>query len=381
MALVGGAGAAFIGKVHVTAATLDRQAELVAGAFSSDPERSREATAAFQVDPARGYASYSDLIAGESRLPADKRVDFISIATPNHTHCAIAKAAIQAGFHVVCDKPMTTNVAEARELVSLVEQSGVVFALTHNYSGYPMVRQAREIIAAGELGEVQAIRSSYLQGWMRGMDPQAKPARGAWKSDPEKAGSGSLGDIGTHAYHLARFVSGLQPVAASAHFKSFREDWEMEDYGHVLVRLENNAVALVTFSQVTHGNLNNITLEVDGTKGSLSWHQEEPNTLTIRRFGKPVETYHCHPFADYMAPTARQSCRLAGGHPEGFFEAFANIYQNAFADMHACYRGETPDRHNPLYPNVYDGLEGVRFVETCQRSNADGNAWQEFCIG
>ena len=373
MGLVGGAGQAFIGPVHAAAAQLDNRAELVAGALSSDPDRSRAAAAAFGIASQRAYGSFRELITAEAALPGDQRIDFVSIATPNHTHFEIAQAALEAGFHVVCDKPLTTQLEHAQQLESLVGQTGRVFALTHNYSGYPLVRQAREMVCAGELGEIQAVRASYIQGFLQGLAPGTPPPR-AWKSDPQKAGSGSLGDIGTHAYHLACYVTGLRASATSAVMRTYHPERPLEDYGHALVRFEN-ALGMITFSQVTHGRFNDLSLEVDGSKASLTWRQETPNQLVVRRFGHAAQVYERDPQAAYSHDSSRHACRLPVGHPEGFVEAFANIYRGAFDDMVAWHAGQpiTPDGRS--YPTVQDGVAGVRFIIACQSSNQDNGAW------
>lgn len=375
MALIGGGGAGFIGKVHVTAATLDRQATLVAGAFSSDPDRSKAAADDFGVDPQRAYGSYRELLESESQMPADKRINFVSVATPNFTHCEIACEAMEAGFHVVCDKPMTTNINDADKMVSVAEKTGKVFALTHNYSGYPMMRQARQMIANGELGEIIAVRATYVQGWMHGMKPGAEQARGAWKSDPHRNGrAGSLGDVGTHAFHLASFVTGLIPQSLVCQMESYSSHHELDDYGHAMIRFPNGATGLVTWSQVTHGRLNDLSLEVDGTKAALTWRQESPNQLFVRSLGQPTQVYERDPNASYASSDSVAACRLPGGHPEAFFEAFANVYRDAFTDMRAVNAGETLNRRNSIYPSVYDGREGVRFMTACLASNDAGES-------
>ncbi len=375
MALIGGGGAGFIGKVHATAATLDRQAELVAGALSSSPDRAQ--SSAKQLGVPRAYGSYRELLDAESKMPADQRVDFVSIATPNHTHCEIACAALQAGFHVVCDKPMTTNLADADKMVAAVAGSGRVFALTHNYSGYPLMRQAREMIAGGQLGDIIAVRVTYVQGWMQGMDPSTKPARGGWKSDPNLNGrAGSLGDVGTHAFHLARFVTGLNPQSLLCQMQSYSPHHELDDYGHAVVKFDQGATGLVTWSQVTHGRLNDLSIEVDGTKAALNWRQEQPNQLFVRALGQPTKIYERNPNAGYSLPDAVAACRLPGGHPEAFFEAFANIYRDAFADMRRHDSGETVEVGKALYPSVIDGHDGVRFMTRCLDSQDNESAWQ-----
>jgi len=376
MALIGGGGAGFIGKVHRTAATLDDRAELVAGAFSSNLERSIESAGMFRVDPRRAFASHEDLLTNERTRPAHERVDFVSIATPNYLHFPMAKAALEAGFNVVCDKPMTTRSSDAKELVRLVEESGAVFALTHNYTGYPLVRQAREMIAAGELGEIRAVRATYVQGWMRGLTPGEELARGMWKDDPAKNGPGAtIGDVGTHAYNLARFMTGLAPVEVLGKLMTYAPGRQLDDYGHALVRCENDALMMITVSQVTHGRLNDLSIEIDGEKASISWRQEEPNQLIVRRTGQPQQIYDRNPGADFMNAAGSAACRIPAGHPEAFFEAFANVYSAAFDDMIARGLGKQIDQRNTLYPNVYDGLEGVRFIEQTVASSNENGVW------
>lgn len=377
MGLIGGGGAGFIGKVHATAATLDREAELVAGALSSDPERSKAAAVEFGIPADRAYGSYQELLDVESKKPRDERVDFVSVATPNFTHCEIAIAAMQAGFHVVCDKPMTTNLADAERMVATVEETGRVFALTHNYSGYPLIRQARDMIAAGELGDIIAVRATYVQGWMHGMEPGAKQDRGAWKSDPTKNGrAGSLGDVGTHAFHLLRFVTGLAPSSLLSQMQSYSPHHELDDYGHAMIQFDQGATGMVTWSQVSHGRLNDLSIEMDGTKGALAWRQEDPNQLFVRALGQPLKVYDRNPNAAYSTTNAIAACRLPGGHPEAFFEAFANVYRNAFADMRRVNRNEPLG--DSLYPGVADGVDGVRFMERCLASKQNESTWQDW---
>lgn len=377
MALIGGGGAGFIGKVHATAATLDREAELVAGAFSSNPERSKASATEFGVAADRAYSTWRELLDAENKRPEGERINFVSIATPNFTHCEIACEAMKAGFHVVCDKPMTTNLDDAAKMVATAEETGRVFALTHNYSGYPMMRQARDMIANGELGDIIAVRATYVQGWMHGMDPDAEQARGAWKSDPIKNGkAGSLGDVGTHAFHLASFVTGLQPESLLSHMNSYSRHHQLDDYGHAMVKFNQGATGMITWSQVTHGRLNDLSIEVDGTKAAITWRQEDPNQLYVRSLGQPTKVYERDPNAGYSTATAAAACRLPGGHPEAFFEAFANVYRDAFADMRKVNGGAAIDRANSIYPSVYDGHNGVRFMSNCLASAEDSSTWK-----
>lgn len=379
MALVGGGGAGFIGKVHATAATMDNEAVLTAGAFSSNAERSRASASMFRVSESRAYGSWRELLDAENRLPKEERIHFVSIATPNFTHCEIACEAMKAGFHVVCDKPMTINLPDAEKMVETAEATGRVFALSHNYSGYPLMRQAREMILGGELGDLIAVRATYVQGWMHGMEPNQELDRGAWKSDPQKNGrAGSLGDVGTHAFHLASYITGLQPESLMSTMGSYSPHHELDDYGHALIRFSQGATGNVTWSQVTHGRLNDLAIEVDGTKGALTWRQEDPNQLQVRTLGQPTKIYERDPGAPYLSAAASDVCRIPGGHPEAFLEAFANVYRNAYHDMRIVNEGGTIDRRNSIYPSVYEGADGVRFMSRCLASVDHDSNWQEW---
>lgn len=376
MGIVGGGLGSFIGRVHTVAAGLDNRSELVAGAFSSDPERSRQSAPGYGVDESRAYGSYEAMLDAESRLPEDQRIDFVSVTTPNHTHFEIAKAAVEAGFNVVCDKPMTFDLDQAEQLMKTVENSDVVFALTHNYTGYPMVRQAREMILGGELGEINAIRSQYIQGWLRDKIEDEDQKQASWRTDPSKSGAaGAFGDIATHAYNLGRFMTGVLPETVSCSLKSFVEGRKLDDYGTAVIRYENGALGTVTASQISHGRENDVEIEIDGTKGSLKWRQENPNELHYRQNGKAYQIYTRDPNAAYMHETAAASCRLPSGHPEAFFEAFANVYAAAFDDMAKRAEGATIDRKKSLYPSVHDGVEGMYFIQQCVASSQDNAAW------
>ena len=376
MALVGGGQGAFIGRVHSTAAVLDNRAALVAGALSSDPARAKASASDYDIAPERAYGSYQELIDSELKRPVGDRVDFISVATPNHTHFAIAKAAVEAGFNVICDKPMTFDLDQAEQLAKAVDSSGVVFAVSHNYTGYPLVRQAREMVLAGELGEINAVRSNYIQGWLRTRLEDDSQKQAAWRTDPSKSGAaGCFGDIGTHAYNLARYVTGLLPESISCNLKIFAEGRKLDDYGHAVVRFENGALGTVTASQISHGRENDLFIEVDGTKGAVEWHQEEPNKLLVRRNGEPLHVYTRNPNAPFILGLAKESCRLPGGHPEAFFEAFANIYRFAYDAMIKRAAGESFERVATIYPNVNDGVEGMYFIQQCVASSKENGAW------
>jgi len=376
MALVGGGQGAFIGRVHCTAAVLDNRATLVAGALSSDPARAKASAPDYDIPAERAYGSYRELIEAEKRLPEGKRVDFISIATPNHMHYEIAKAAVEAGFNVVCDKPMTFDLAQAESLANCVDQSNVVFALSHNYTGYPLVRQAREMILSGELGEINAVRSFYLQGWLRDRLEANDQKQAAWRTDPARSGAaGCFGDIATHAYNLARYMTGLLPESISCHLQTFVPGRRLDDYGTAVIRFENGGLGTVTASQVSHGRENDLFIEIDGTKGAIQWRQEEPNVMTVRQNGKPHQLYTRDPNAPFMNASGAAACRLPSGHPEAFFEAFANIYRAAFDGMVARAAGQKPETVNTIYPNVGDGVEGMYFIQQCVASSQNNGAW------
>lgn len=376
MALVGGGQGAFIGRVHATAAVMDNRAELVAGALSSDPAKAKASAPSYDIKPDRAYGSYKELIEKELALPSDKRIDFVSVATPNHTHFEIAKAAVEAGFNVMCDKPMTFDLAQAEELLKVVEKSGVVFAVTHNYTGNPLVRQAREMILAGELGEIQAIRSCYIQGWLRTRLESSGQKQSAWRTDPSKSGAaGCFGDIGTHAYNLARYMTGLLPDKVSAQLAAFEKGRQLDDYGHAVIRMENGGLCTVTASQISHGRENDLFIEIDGTKGAIQWRQETPNTMTFRQNGKPHQIYFRDPNAPFSTDLHKSACRIPAGHPEGYLEAFGNVYRFAFDAMVQRAAGEKFEAKNTIYPNIYDGVEGMYFIEQCVASSKEDGAW------
>lgn len=376
MGLIGGGQGSFIGRVHSIAACLDNRATLVAGALSSNAERSKASAPSYDIAPSRAYGSYEAMFDAESKIPTGERIDFVSITTPNHTHYEIAKAAVEAGFNVICDKPMTFDLRQAEDLLTTVEQSDVVFAVSHNYTGYPLVRMAREMILAGELGEIQAIRAQYIQGWLRTKLEQDNQKQAAWRTDPTKSGAaGAFGDIATHAYNLGRYMTGLKPDAVSCHLKSFVEGRKLDDYGTAVIRYENGGLGTVTASQISHGRENDLSIEIDGTKGALQWRQENPNEMIIRQNGKPHQIYTRDPNAPHMNASGAAACRLPSGHPEAFFEAFANIYASAFDDMAARGGGATVERRETIYPNIYDGVEGMFFIQQCVNSSQENAAW------
>ncbi|REJ65384.1 MAG: gfo/Idh/MocA family oxidoreductase [Planctomycetota bacterium] len=376
MGLVGGGQGSFIGRVHCTAAVLDNRAALVAGALSSDPEKAKASAPDYDIPPARAYGSFQELIDTETGLPADERIDFISITTPNHVHFPVAKAAVDAGINVVCDKPLTLDLAEAEELAAAVQSSDVVFALTHNYTGYPLVRQAREMILGGELGEINAIRAEYIQGWLRTRLELEDQKQASWRTDPARSGAaGCFGDIATHAFNLGRYMTGVMPAEISCNLKTFEEGRQLDDYGQAVIRYENGALGSVVASQISHGRENDLKIEIDGTKGALAWSQEEPNKMLFRQNGKPHALYTRDPNAPFMNASGAAACRLPSGHPEAYFEAFANVYRSAYDNMILRAEGQGFEKVDTIYPNVCDGVEGMYFIQQCVASSKEGGAW------
>jgi predicted dehydrogenase len=376
MGLIGGGQGAFIGRVHQIAAVMDNRAALVAGALSSDAAKSKASAADYDIPAERAYGSYKEMVEAEGKR-SDK-VDFVSIATPNHTHFEIAKTFAEAGFNVVCDKPMTFDLAQAEELIKVVEKSGVVFAVSHNYTGHPLVRQAREMVQNGELGEINAFRSNYIQGWLRTRLEGDNQKQAAWRTDPSKSGiAGCFGDIGTHAYNLGRFITGLLPKEMSCVLKTFVEGRKLDDYGTALIRFENGAIGSVTASQISHGRENDIFIEVDGTKASLQWRQENPNEMIVRKNGEPHRIY-TRAGGPYLGAGAASATRTPSGHPEGYLEAFANVYTATYDAISKRIAGEKFETVNTAYPNVYDGAEGMLFITQCVKSSQENGAWVPF---
>jgi predicted dehydrogenase len=354
--MVGGGPGAFIGAVHRRAASLDGLAILTAGAFSSDPEKSRAQGEALHLEARRVYANFEEMAEREAALPEDQRIDFVSIVTPNNSHFAIAKTFIERGFHVVCDKPMTTTIEDAEALCRLVDEHDVVFALTHNYTGYPMVKQARELVRQGRLGTIRKIVAEYPQGWL------AKAAGiNMWRLDPKIAGiSSAVGDIGIHAWHLARYITGLELESILAELTSFGEGYELEDDANLLVRYGGGARGIIYASQISVGEENGLRVRVFGTEAGLDWRQEDPNYLHLLYADRPSEVHKRG--NDYLEPVTRHNTRTPFGHTEGFIEAFANVYVNAIRTIAARAAEEEPGEFDTDFPTVQDGARGVHFI-------------------
>ena len=375
MGMVGGAGG-FIGAVHRMAAALDNQIELACGAFSSSPEKSRRAGAELFVPPDRVYGSYEAMFAAESALPANRRVDFVAVVTPNHLHADIAARALRSGFHVLCEKPMTTSRAQAEELVRLVQETGKVFCLTHNYSGYPMVKEARERIERGDIGEVRKVVVEYPQGWLAGDFASAGVKHQSWKLDPELAGgSCCLGDIGTHAFHLAEYVSGLRVSELCADLTAFVDYKPLEDDANVLLHFEGGARGILYASQISINDENSLVIRVYGSQGGLEWHQEEPNTLIVKWPDRPRELVRTGCGNSYLSGAAMAATRIPAGHPEGFIEAFANLYREFCASVRSVQAGQPVSEAMGDFPTVEDGLRGVAFVEAALSSHTSDRKW------
>ncbi len=370
--MVGGGPGAFIGEVHRTAVRLTGQAELVAGAFSSDAEKSRRHGQALGVKAERAYGSFEEMAEKEAALPEGERIDFVSIVTPNHLHFRMAKAFIEKGFHVVCDKPMTVTLDDAEALCRLVEEQGILFCLTHNYSGYPMVKEARALVEEGALGPIRKVVVEYAQDWLADKIEAEGNKQASWRTDPKKAGAGALGDIGSHAEHLARYVTGLDLDRLCADVSTFVKGRAVDDDVSMLLRYASGAKGVLLCSQVSTGEENGLRLRVYGTEASLAWAQEDPNYLHIRRQGQPEEIRKRG--NDYLSDAAQRASRLPPGHPEAFFEAFANVYLNATDAIAARLAGETPDALALDFPTVEDGARGVHFIQTALKSGRE-EAW------
>ncbi|MEZ4695419.1 MAG: Gfo/Idh/MocA family oxidoreductase [Rhodothermales bacterium] len=369
--MVGGGPGAFIGAVHRHAAALDGEMELVAGAFSSHPEKSREQGGALSLDPTRVYGSYAEMAEREAALPEDERIDCVSIVTPNDSHFEIARTFIEAGFHVVCDKPMTTTVEDAEALCRLVSKHDTVFALTHNYTGYPMVKQAKELVASGHLGKIRKIVVEYPQGWLATLLEESGNRQASWRTDPGKAGiSSCMGDIGTHAHNLAEYITGLSMSEICAELTSFVPGRELDDDGMMLVRYEGGAKGILYASQISVGEENNLRIRIYGTDAALEWRQEYPNDLQVKYQDKPMQLYRRG--NGYLGEAAQYYSRLPSGHPEAFIEAFANIYRAAARTIAARKAGQKPAALDLDFPTVQDGAAGVHFIHAAVRSSKAG---------
>jgi predicted dehydrogenase len=370
--MIGGGIGSFFGPVHRMAATLDGQAEFVCGAFSADPVKSKKSGQELYLAPERVYGDYREMVAKESALPPNKRIDFVSIVTPNVYHFEAAKLCLEAGFHVICDKPMTCNLAEAKALKAIVAKTHKVFALTHTYTGYPMVKQARYLVEQGTLGKINKVVVEYPQGWLAGFLESGVTPATMWRTDPQKAGvSLCMGDIGIHAENLGRYITGLEVEEVCADISHFIPGNPLDDDANILVRYQGGAKGVITASQISTGEENGLNIRVYGAKNGLYWNQENSNYLAIRNPEGYVTTYSKG--NKILCPAAQNAARLPPGHPEGIIEALANIYLEAFRAI----RDSAAKRRKIAYdfPDVNDGVTGMAFVETALASASSDRKW------
>jgi predicted dehydrogenase len=372
LGMVGGGPGAFIGAVHRIAARMDDHYELVAAALSSDAARSRAAAQDLHIAPDRAYGSYTEMARAEAARP--DRIEAVAIVTPNNLHYPMAKAFLEAGIHVICDKPLTTTVEEALDLAAIVRRTGLIFGLTHNYTGYPMVRQARQMIADGQLGKIRVVQVEYAQDWLATPVEQTGQKQAAWRTDPAQSGpGGSLGDIGTHAYNIACFVTGLHCREVAADVSIFVPGRRLDDNVQLLLRFAEGAKGALWASQVATGNANNLRLRVYGEKAGLDWHQEEPNTLQFAKLGEAPEIIR-RPGPGAHSPAAHAS-RIPAGHPEGYLEAFSQLYTDLAEQICARRERRSPSPASLLVPSVEDGVQGMRFIAATLESGRRNAAW------
>jgi len=377
MGMIGGGPGAFIGAVHRIAANMDGQIELVCGAFSSDPEKSKQAGELLNLPPQRLYGSYKEMIRAEKALPPDQQMDFVSIATPNHVHFEPAKLALENGFHVVLDKPLTFDLKEGKQLQEIARKSGLFLCLTHTYTGYPMVKEARQQVLSGKFGKIRKVYVEYPQGWLSTFLEGANNKQASWRTDPSQSGiAGSMGDIGTHAFNLAEYISGLEVTKLCADINIVVEGRKLDDDGAVLLKFNNGASGVLMATQIAAGEENNVKIRVYGEKGGLEWKQEDNNSLIVRQPDKPIEIYRTG--AAYTSSYSRHNTRVPPGHPEGYLEAFANLYRNFALCVKAKLAGETPEPEWLDFPGADDGVRGMNFVEKVIASGKSTEKWIDF---
>ena len=373
LGMVGGGEGAFIGEVHRIAARMDERFQLCAGALCSDPERSLKSALDLGLPEDRSYSDYKEMAISESQR--DDGINFVSIVTPNHLHHPIAKAFMEVGINVICDKPMTMNSEEAQELIDISESSDLIFAVTYNYSGYPLIREAREIIKKGDLGSIRIIKVEYIQDWLTEPIENTGQKQASWRVDPKKSGiGGSIGDIGTHAFHLAHFVTQQLPNKISADLSCFVEGRELDDNAHILMRYESGAKGMIWSSQVAPGNENNLKIQIYGEKGGLIWQQENPNELILNLLNQPSRRLTRG--SSFVGDQSARLTRIPAGHPEGYLEGFANIYREVADEFSAKISGK-PISKDILYPTSKEGLYGVSFIEAAIESNSKDSVWTD----
>ncbi|MDO6438164.1 Gfo/Idh/MocA family oxidoreductase [Cyclobacterium sp. 1_MG-2023] len=379
MGMIGGGPGSFIGAVHRISAAMDGIIELAAGAFSSSPEKSAETGKELFLPSERVYGSYDEMFEKELLLPESERIDFVAIVTPNHVHFDPTKKALENGFHVVLDKPMTFSYEEAKELNKIIEQTGLLFCLTHTYTGYPMVKEAKHLIATGVIGKVRKVYVEYPQGWLWNKLENTDYKQAIWRTDPSKSGiANCMGDIGTHAFNLAEYVSGLKLTKLCADLNCVVDGRTLDDDGAVLLKFEDGASGVLMATQIAPGAENNIKIRVYGEKAGLEWEQDNANSLIVRHPEAPDQIYRAGGNIPYLSSSALENVRTPGGHPEGYLEAFANLYRNFARCLYARKNGETPKKEWEDYPGAEDGMRGMAFVEHVVKSSNSNEKWTKF---
>jgi len=374
MGMIGGGPGAFIGAVHRIAANLDGEIELVCGAFSSDPSKSKETGESLYLKDSRVYGSYKQMFEDEKKLPDNERMDFVAIVTPNHLHFEPAKLALEAGFHVVLDKPATFNLEEAKQLRKILNGTKLRFCLTHTYAGYPMIKEARQLISDGRFGKIRKVYVEYPQGWLSEFLEGTKNKQASWRTDKTKSGiAGAMGDIGTHAFNMAEYVTGIKVRSICADINIVVDGRELDDDGAMLLKFESGASGTLMATQVAAGEENNIRIRVYGEKGGIEWKQEDANTLMVKWMDRPVELYRAG--AGYLSDIAKHNCRTPAGHPEGYLEAFANHYRNFALTIRAELNGENPKDAWLDFPGIEEGVRGMAFIETVIASGKSNEKW------
>lgn len=377
MGIIGGGKNAFIGAVHRIAANMDGLIELVCGALSTDPDNARESGRMLFLPEDRIYLNFEEMIEKESKLPADVRMDFVTIVTPNHAHFAPAMLALESGFNVVLEKPMTFTLAEAKMLKKKVEETGLLLLLTHTYSGYPMVKQAKQMVKEGAFGKIRKVYVEYPQGWLSGLTEKENNPQAAWRTDPARSGiSGCMGDIGTHAAHLAEYISGLKISKLCADLNIMVKGRALDDDGNVLLRFDNGATGVLMASQVATGEENALKIRIYGEKGGLEWAQQEPNTLLLKWHEQPAQILRTG--TGSLSSYATHNTRTPGGHPEGYLEAFGNLYRNFAIVLSSIMEGTKPPIEALDYPSVEEGVRGMAFIEMVVKSSASNEKWTNF---
>jgi predicted dehydrogenase len=379
MGMVGGGKDAFIGAIHRIAANMDGLIELSCGALSINPQLAKESGKELFLPEDRTYLSFEEMIEKESKMPDDKRIDFITIVTPNFAHYAPAAMALDNGFNVIVEKPMTFTLQEAKDLKKKLEESGKTLCLTHTYSGFPMVKQAREMVAQGAFGKIRKIVVEYSQGWLSKLTEREGNAQASWRTDPKKSGkAGAMGDIGTHAAHLAEYISGLKITKLCADLNIMVEGRALDDDGNVLLKFDNGAAGVLIATQVAAGEENNLKIRIYGEKGGIDWTQQEPNTLLVKWLDQPAQVYRAGNNSPGLSSYALQNCRTPGGHPEGYLAAFANIYRNFAHTLMAKMEGKEPTKEMLDFPGIEDGVRGMAFIENVVASGNSKEKWTDF---